>query len=113
MKNETSSVRTLIFEAHVRRLKELLSKLVDKTIAEAEFMELISLTDEIQKMMEDIFKEMNTFLLESNLIPKEEIEEIVALMHKAREDMHKAGEDMHKAGEETKKNLKDLPFWEL
>ncbi|HEO2443488.1 TPA: hypothetical protein VAP34_001676 [Streptococcus agalactiae] len=104
--NETSSVRTLIFEAHVRRLKELLSKLVDKTIAEAEFMELISLTDEIQKMMEDIFKEMNTFLLESNLIPKEEIEEIVALMHKAREDMHKAGE-------ETKKNLKDLPFWEL
>ena len=55
-------------------------------------MELISLTDEIQKMMEDIFKEMNTFLLESNLIPKEEIEEIVALMHKAREDMHKAGE---------------------
>ncbi|MEX3914295.1 hypothetical protein AB4672_21215 [Bacillus paralicheniformis] len=98
MNNETSSVKTLIFEAHVRRLKELLSKLVDKTIAEAEFMELISLTDEVQKMMEDIFKEMNTFLLKSNLVPKEEIEEIVALMHKARE--------------ETKKNLKDLPFWE-
>lgn len=91
MNNETSSVKTLIFEAHVRRLKELLSKLVDKTIAETEFMELISLTDEIQKMMENIFKEMNTFLLKSNL-------EVIALMQKARE--------------ETKKNLKDLPFWE-
>lgn len=98
MNNETSSVKTLIFEAHVRRLKELLSKLVDKTIAETEFMELISLTDEIQKMMENIFKEMNTFLLKSNLVPKEEIDEVIALMQKARE--------------ETKKNLKDLPFWE-
>lgn len=98
MNNETSSVKTLIFEAHVRRLKELLSKLVDKTIAETEFMELISLTDEIQKMMENIFKEMNTFLLKSNLVPKGEIDEVIALMQKARE--------------ETKKNLKDLPFWE-
>ncbi|UNL92030.1 hypothetical protein IE382_23135 (plasmid) [Bacillus subtilis] len=98
MNNETSSVKTLIFEAHVRRLKELLSKLVNKTIAETEFMELISLTDEIQKMMENIFKEMNTFLLKSNLVPKEEIDEVIALMQKARE--------------ETKKNLKDLPFWE-
>lgn len=89
MNNETSSVKTLIFEAHVRRLKELLSKLVDKTIAETEFMELISLTDEIQKMMENIFKEMNTFLLKSNLVPKEEIDEVIALMQKAREETKK------------------------
>lgn len=98
MNNETSPVKTLIFEAHVRRLKELLSRLVDKNITETEFVEMISLTNEIPKMMEDIFEETNTFLLKANLVPKEEIEEIIALMRKARKETHK--------------NLKDLPFWE-
>lgn len=83
------SVKSLIFHAHVQKLKELLSKQLDKTITESEFKELVKLTDECIKMMENVFEETNNFLLGSNLIKEEEAKELSEMLEKVKKRRRK------------------------
>ncbi|KRT93091.1 MULTISPECIES: 2-hydroxyacyl-CoA dehydratase [Bacillus] len=89
MNNESVSVKSLIFHAHVQKLKELLSKQLDKTITESEFKELVKLTDECIKMMENVFEETNNFLLGSNLIKEEEAKELSEMLEKVKKRRRK------------------------
>ncbi|MCY8565625.1 hypothetical protein [Bacillus sonorensis] len=85
MDNSPSSVRTLIFSAHVERLKELLSKLPDESITKEEFRELAKLHTECIEMSTHVVEEANRFLLESDLLPEDDAKEMNELLHKIKE----------------------------
>ncbi|ATH91635.1 hypothetical protein [Bacillus glycinifermentans] len=83
--DNSPSVRTLIFSAHVQRLKELLSKLPDESITNEELRELSKLHAECIEMSAHVVEEANRFLLESDLLPEDVAKEMNELLHKIKE----------------------------
>ncbi|AYC51994.1 hypothetical protein EI976_05095 [Bacillus licheniformis] len=83
--DNSPSVRTLIFSAHVQRLKELLSKLPDESITNEELRELAKLHIECIEMSAHVVEEANRILLEANLIPDSDTKEMNELLHKIKE----------------------------
>ncbi|ASB90042.1 hypothetical protein OZL92_10965 [Bacillus sonorensis] len=80
MNNSPTTVRALIFQTHIKRLKELMTKRLDQSITKAERRELAKLHDDCIDMMANVFQ--NGCSLDKDLISKEEAEETIALLHK-------------------------------
>ncbi|NPC92250.1 hypothetical protein HOO54_08455 [Bacillus sp. WMMC1349] len=80
MTNGPTSVKGLIFQTHIYRLKELMEKFLEGNISKAERRELLQLHEDCTDMMVHIFKDSNRALFDAELIPAEHAKKINDLL---------------------------------
>ncbi|MFN2745790.1 MULTISPECIES: hypothetical protein [Bacillus] len=82
MADSPSTVKGLIFQTHIYRLKELMAKMLDGTISKEERRELVRLHEDCTDMMAHLFADTNYSLEGKELIPEDQARKINALLKK-------------------------------